>query len=355
MIVLIHNILPPYRQPLFDEIFRQTDGNFRVLVSRVTHKRRRRWTPPDVAAVPYVKVLRTVGLEMGHRALDLSWGTASHLRGLNPDLIILAGWDVAACWSALAWGRRRGVPLAAWVESSSGTGEFRGILSRRLRGLFLENCQGAIVPGEAAAAFVRSLSPHISIFEVPNAVSPGLPSTQRGRPHSDLDVLFVGELSWRKGVDVILAAVPQLAHLQHRVDLVGDGPLRRQAQLMSERYPTLRVHGFIEGNRLKEMQAAAKVVLIPSRQDPWPLVAPEALNAGVPVVLGPGVSSAPDLAKVAGPAVVQMLDASPSELLRAIKLARVQQVSMSAREVFLPSRVATKFLRVATEIPRVGM
>ena len=46
MIVLVHNILPPYRVPLFNSISDQAEGGFHVLLQRENHPARRKWTVP---------------------------------------------------------------------------------------------------------------------------------------------------------------------------------------------------------------------------------------------------------------------------------------------------------------------
>ena len=92
--------------------------------------------------------------------------------------------------------------------------------------------------------------------------------------------------------------------------------------------------------------ATASVVLVPSRQDPWPLVAVEALTAGRPVVLGPGVYSARDLEAVAGNSITQLSALDGTSLAVAARRARMQMVPMGSREAFQPSLIATRFLSI---------
>ena len=84
--------------------------------------------------------------------------------------------------------------------------------------------------------------------------------------------------------------------------------LRAQIEALARENPNIDYLGFREGRELRDLYLASSVVLVPSRRDPWPLVACEALSVGRPVVLGRGVGSAADLASVAGGAVAGIRD-----------------------------------------------
>src|ERR1019366_1380584 len=147
------------------------------------------------------------------------------LDGLKPQAVVLGGWDVHACWAALRWARRRGVPLVACVESSQQSGLRRGVISSTIRHRFLSACSAAIVPGAAAEAFVRQLAPAIPCYHALNSVdSPDLRAIAEPPPQGA--AVFIGELSQRKGVDLILAAAPHILQLFPRLIIAGDGPMR---------------------------------------------------------------------------------------------------------------------------------
>lgn len=92
-------------------------------------------------------------------------------------------------------------------------------------------------------------------------------------------VLAVGRLHPQKGLDVLLAAVPQLAGAT--VVIAGDGPLRGELQAQAQGLP-VRLLGHRED--LADLYAAADVVALPSRWEGRPLTAMEALRAGRPLV-----------------------------------------------------------------------
>ena len=212
-----------------------------------------------------------------------------------------------------------------------------------LRKLFLLQCQSAIVPGVAAAAFVRQHVPNIRCVVAPNSV--GFPVNRSfAVPLPPWSTLFVGELSRRKGFDLVLDAIPELLSDFVRVTVAGEGPQAYQVEAMARSNNQVRYLGFVEGASLHAAVTASSVVLLPSRKDPWPPVAAEALTAGRPVVLGTGVGSAPDLVRLAGDAAVTMEAANTTSLVSGARRARTQVVPMAAREEFQPISVAARFL-----------
>jgi glycosyltransferase involved in cell wall biosynthesis len=345
VIALVHNILPPYRVPLFNALSAACHGDFVVVLTRDTHGFRRSWRVPweDVQFRSYR--LRTTGFHVGDRAIDVSFGVGTALTRTHPDAVIVAGWDLSASWSALVWARRRRVPAYAWIESGVATGSLRGPVSTKARRFFLRQCRGAIVPGTAAAGFVSELAPGLPLVQAPNAV--GMPVNYAvHEPQPPWSAIFVGELSKRKGFDIVLEAIPDLLADFDGLTVAGAGPLAGQIEAVARREPRIRYLGFVSGEPLVSAMRAASVVLVPSRQDPWPLVAVEALTSGRPVVLGPGVGSAVDLQAIAGNAAISMATADVRSLVSAAREARMHVVPTTAREAFQPTLVAARFLSI---------
>jgi len=104
-------------------------------------------------------------------------------------------------------------------------------------------------------------------------------------------VLFVGQISTRKGVDVLLRAVDQIVHEQGRDDLVflfvGDGDYRERAQELARRH---RVEGYVRFAGkvgLCDLVAAYRssdVYVLPSLSEGMPTVILEAMFFGLPVI-----------------------------------------------------------------------
>jgi len=102
-------------------------------------------------------------------------------------------------------------------------------------------------------------------------------------------VVYFGRLEWEKGVHDLLAALPRLrrAHPGARLAVAGKGV---QAQALVEQARKLRVRraidfvGHLPDRPLVALLAAADVVVLPSRYEPFGIVALEAAAAGAPLV-----------------------------------------------------------------------
>lgn len=129
-------------------------------------------------------------------------------------------------------------------------------------------------------------------------------------------VVLIGRLSIRqKGHDVLLAAVPRLRERAPGIQIAicGEGPDRGHIRELAAPYPEVVMTGHVgAGTAL----AAADAIALPSRFEGLPLVALEALAAGVP-----GVVSDVDGLRAAWPAAHRVAPDDPTALADA--LARV--------------------------------
>jgi glycosyltransferase involved in cell wall biosynthesis len=339
MIVLFQRSLGPYRVSLFNSVSDRLDGNFALALTRQDPTPNRQWTVSLSELRCRVVVLPGHRVNIGRGTLEVSHGVRAALDDLEPKAVVLGGWDVHACWAARRWARRRGVPLVGWVESSQHTGPRRGAVSTAIRQRFLTACSAAIVPGAAAEAFVRQLAPALPCHHAPNSVD-AADLRSIGAPPSRGAALFIGELSSRKGVDLLCEAAPQILQLFPRLIVAGDGPLRSAVMALAARLTGFEYAGFVEGPQKAALFEQAAIVLLPSRRDPWPLVACEALVGLRPIVVGPGVGSLPDLQQVAGEAVSAMSSATAQDLVNAARRAKCRLVPPGLRTAFRPETVA---------------
>ena len=100
-------------------------------------------------------------------------------------------------------------------------------------------------------------------------------------PDTGLKILFVGRLDAQKGIDVLITA---MRHLGDRGFAVVIGaPVAGQAELTNTP-ANVRVLGWLPRDQINQLYAAADVLVMPSRWEGLPLVALEAMRAGLPVI-----------------------------------------------------------------------
>jgi glycogen(starch) synthase len=138
---------------------------------------------------------------------------------------------------------------------------------------------------------------------------PPQPQQPPPSPNSTVTILFVGRLEARKGIDTLLACLPELlaAAPEARVMLVGrddiaaaDGRTYRHAFEASPAGASLggRVQflGAVSDEELARLYAASDIVVAPSRFESFGLVVLEAMMFAKPVVAG-NVGGVPELVR----------------------------------------------------------
>lgn len=151
--------------------------------------------------------------------------------------------------------------------------------------------QCCVVLGEASRRFVTlelgvpAQRVRVLINGVPEPVA------RRRQPGAMQQVLFVGNLSERKGVSDLLAALaaPGFDAQHTRVSFAGGGDVqayRRRARELGLQ-DWVRFEGWADQRRVAELMAQADVLVLPSYDEGLPLVILEALSHGVAVLCTP--------------------------------------------------------------------
>lgn len=242
-------------------------------------------------------------LAMGHAMLR----AAHHLvRGWRPDVVHAHDWLVTHPAVALADLVR--VPLVATMHATE-AGRHSGWLSQPLNQQvhsvewWLANRADALITCSEAmrteAAYLFDLEPE-AIWMIHNGI-------ERHAWHSRLTeaevaaarqrhavddaplLLFFGRLEWEKGVQDLICALPRIRRTHPGTRLVVAGQGRHEAGLVeSARKHRVRravdFVGHLSDRELRAVLAAADAVVLPSRYEPFGIVALEAAAAGAPLV-----------------------------------------------------------------------
>ncbi len=312
-LVILTEIISPYRIPLFNTLARGGTVDLHVIFLAETDPQLRQWhVHKDEIAFSY-QVLASWRKRIGQYNLLLNGGLAPALAAANPDAIICGGYNYLASWQALRWARKHNVPFLLWSESNQQ--DLRGghALVEFLKAEFLRRCSGFVVPGVSARDYLRAHKIKSElIFIAPNAVDNGFfaaaadsarQNATQIRERLNLPeryVLFVGRLVPAKGAFDLLSAYAKLdSSLRLRVGLVfvGDGVARPalEAQAAAISPGMIRFSGFAQQEQLASYYALAEMLILPTYTDPWGLVVNEAMACGLPIVLSRVAGCAPDL------------------------------------------------------------
>lgn len=244
-------------------------------------------------------------------------------------------------------GNRQGVGLAAaaaaWaskrpyvIQPHGGVQQILG--KRRIKALMDQTIGRALLGRSAAilsltAAETEQVSRYSAtpVTVVPNAVpAPAMRWTGSPAGASDKQILFVGRLNKKKGIDLLIAAMtdPRLSNVRLVVIGADDGveaELRRDVA-DAELVDRVDFRGFSEVHATLATMAESDCVVVPSRTDTFPMVIGEAASLGVPLVVSSGCETA---AQVQSAGVV-VVDPTQADLADGVSRVLSDPVAASA-------------------------
>lgn len=99
---------------------------------------------------------------------------------------------------------------------------------------------------------------------------------------SNFKLVFVGNLSMRKGIDLLIEAIHELNLLRYNItlDIFGPGDFSR----FDMSYPMITYKGVIPFGETTQFISKYDILIVPSRFDGWGVVVNEAIYAKVPVI-----------------------------------------------------------------------
>jgi glycosyltransferase involved in cell wall biosynthesis len=295
-LLILTEIPAPFRIPGFNALGAQGVELHVVVVAEHDPRRRYDVDPSKFSFTYYV--LRGRDLRVRGRWLAFNSGFGRLMKRIDPDVVVVGGWNQPVFWQALFATRRRGIPSVLWVESTAHDARMSSRISGFIRGAALRLAEAFVVPGRASAHYLEQLGVEpTAITTAFNAVEPNVVGAKKEitpRTNRDTDecvFLYVGRLEPEKGLDVLVRA---MRDVPGKLVIVGEGSRRAELERLA---PDRRVvfPGHALRPELRRWYEAADVFVLPSRSEPWGMVLNEAAMAGMPLVATEAVGAAYDL------------------------------------------------------------
>jgi glycosyltransferase involved in cell wall biosynthesis len=305
-LVILTDIASPYRLPVFRHLASLVDLHVVLLAEG---DRFRNWETFSGDGSFAVHVLKpaplTQRISVGRMPVHLVRGTGKTLRALNPEAVVIGGWNQPSFWAAM----RPKTPwkMALWVESNARDSRPQSRVRELAKRLALRRSDCVVVPGSASSDYVRGLGYSKEIIRAPNAVDVSFFGRQRDtqpirselRDQMDCRqlVCFVADVSFAKGIDLALNA---MARVRGDVGIVvlGIGPEIESWRQHARRIglnDRARFEGFVSAERVATVLSASDLMLFPTRSDTWGLAINEAQAAGCPVISSYAAGAVDDL------------------------------------------------------------
>lgn len=276
-----------YQDELFSVLSERGEVELRVVFARGTSSDRLQlgWTE----APRHYPHLTLSGKFSLWDAARIAWTDRKRLHIVN-GIWAEPSFAVALC--VLAMARSRFVVYAEAPEPRQSQARMRALLQRLFGGWVGRRALGMLAVSHFAEQFYVELgfdAERVFPFGYFRASNHGPQIGSRSRASERSEVIFVGQLIHRKGVDFLLEAMVPLfdRHSDLFLSVVGAGI---EAQVLETCAHALGVQdrvnfeGTIGSDKIQARLFSADVLVLPSRWDGWGMVVNEALSAGVPVI-----------------------------------------------------------------------
>ena len=289
----VTNLCPYYRRPLFRLISERlptafyffSQGEEDYLGASIRH---------DPRGLP-VRDVRRVTVA-GHPLLI---GLQHELRRDRYDVVIKCINGRLMVPYVFALSRRRQIPFVLWTGIWMHPRTLAHRATRRLTEAVYRGADAIVAYGDHVRRFledVEGVDP-AKIFVAGQAIDPAPFANAQPETGDPAEILFVGQLEERKGIDVLLDAFEAIPGGSARLRVAGSGSLSGFVRSRAAKNPNIDVLGHVSQADLPGALARALCVVVPSVttvnfREPWGLVVNEAMTSGVPVVATDAVGAA---------------------------------------------------------------
>lgn len=300
--VIITNAPSPYRVAFFNYLQKlNTDYSFHVLYATYNEQIGRAWEVDEADLLNHsflkCKVI-TLKRRYDDKRIVLTYGAAGLLKRLSPDIVICMEYNVTIL-QAVHWCQRNRVPFVSWSDGTANSEKNISSLQLKFRHYIIRRAASFIGSSTATKEHQIAMGAdpkkcHISLLTV-DIDRYLMKKPEKGKISGRL--LYVGGLIGRKGVDLLIDALP-FTDQTIRLVIVGDGgegeELKKQAKrlLVDDRIEWM---GYLEGQALKDCYANCDAFILPTREDCFGLVILEAMCASLPVIASKYADGAKDL------------------------------------------------------------
>ncbi len=229
------------------------------------------------------------------------------LGAINPDVIVLSGWDAIPSLYALLWSISENKPTVVISESQ----EFdfkRNPLKELAKKQILKCIDSAFVGGINQSRYLQKLGfKEERIFEGCDIVDNDyfLDKSDEYHDRSSMDLpekYFMTSCRFvkKKNLFFLIEAFSKFKEKNNyfKLLLVGDGPLKNKLEKFSKELSLeneIIFTGYKEYDQIKNIYSNASCFILPSLTEQWGLVVNESLASGIPVIASNRVGSAPNL------------------------------------------------------------
>lgn len=351
-VALIHNIIAPYRVPLFEGLAKHHSIDLSVYFCANIHKGRK-WGILESDIYKY-EVLFGITLEFAGITYHINPTIILKLIKGKYDVIIISGNTDFTTQAAFIISKLLKTPTILWSEGIESAQSLLGRFISPLTKYIVRNVDAVIVPGTASRDFhIKQGAVPEKIFIAPNIVDNKMFMQQSSKFKKEKErfkqelniqnekiILFVGRLVKLKGVEYLIRAYKKLKgeYGDCCLVIIGDGILKNGLEEICIKEDIKDVHftGWLSEERII-YYSIADLFVLPTLKDLCPLVINEAMCCGLPVISTNAAGCAVDII-------------IPSENGFIVDAANTDQLCSAIKEILLNEELSRKMGEKSLEL-----
>jgi len=302
-VLIVTNILAPYRKELFEEL---NNSKYDINVLALSEKEENReWETYKEDLGFKMDVVPGIHKYIWSREipLHLNIPIVEYIERIEPDVIITSGYNNISYWEGLLYARAKNIKFIMWCGTTLDTIGIDNKIIESIKRIFVNYADSYITYGTRATKYLQRLgAERENIYQGCNTINMDRfrkrVNTIEKSSEGKLKYLFVGQLIERKGVVELLKSWPKNIN-KTKLTILGKGP--KQNILKKIKYEknmsNVNIEGYVERSSIHRYYAQSDVLILPSKKEVWGLVVNEALAAGLYVLCSFRAGAYPDLIK----------------------------------------------------------
>lgn len=297
--VFITNIPSPYRVDFFSFLQKTyPEYEFHIIFSGAGMENRK-WTV-ELEGLEHYHFLKSrtiiIRKRFDDRYVFLPVGVERTLREIAPELVFAMEYNPTIL-RAVHWCRKKKIPFISWTDGTLNSEKNIGKVQRLSRSYIVKRAAAFIASSTASkeAQIAYGAAPEkcfLSYLTVDIQKYLAKKDSYHAR-----QLIYVGSLIQRKGLDLLLPALAQTSE-DIRLVIVGEGqekPLLEQQMKKLNLTERVEFKGYVEGEALRRLYMESDAFILPTREDCFGLVLLEAMCASLPVISSKYADGARDL------------------------------------------------------------
>ncbi|MCK4649612.1 glycosyltransferase family 4 protein [Candidatus Pacearchaeota archaeon] len=290
-VLILHNILAPYRLPLFEEISKKY--NLEVIFCKENSKDRLWTTSLDKYTFKH-KILKNISL----KGFVINFGLIKYLVKQNFDCYILAksSESFLSLLTCCFFAKLKRKPIFIWTGEKEENYKSRNKMGKVIKSLkkiylrlLLNISTGFLCYSLKSKEFMKSLNNKKTIFVgtqiMPKCLLPELKKILKPVKWKNKKIiLHLGYLRKDKGIQYLIQAFNRLNQKDVLLLIVGDGEYKNELRKLAKENNNIKFFDYAEGIEKANFYSMADFFVFPTLDDAWGFVINESLYYNVPII-----------------------------------------------------------------------